>query len=244
MRAGKHVLCEKPLGMNAPEVREAVAVSAETGKLFMEASWNRWHPRTWRLKEIVASGELGELESIKTCFTYEGLEESDIRYVPELGGGMVYDLGPYSIVAPLWLTDFKEVSNLTAIPVWHHLGCDETAQVNFTIGGALAETKVSCNTPESQFFVIQGKRGTLRTGGSDSFNSHNTPSTLEIEVDGVKRVEKFAACDPYQLMADSFAKKVRGLDAWTMPLEESVIFAELFDSIFAVMGRPGSLTRN
>jgi xylose dehydrogenase (NAD/NADP) len=238
MRAGKHVLCEKPLGMNAAEVREAVAVSVETEKLFMEASWNRWHPRTQRLKEIVASGELGEITSIKTCFTYQGIDESDIRFVPELGGGMVYDLGPYSIVAPLWLTDFKEVSNITATPVWHHLGCDETAQVNFTIGGISAETKVSCNIPNTHFFVVEGSKGSMRTGGNDSFNSHNSASTLEIEVDGVSRIEDFVACDPYQLMADSFAKKVRGLDAWIMPLDESIKFAELFDSVFAVMGHP------
>ena len=45
MRAGKHVLCEKPLGMNAKEVEEAIAVSEETGRIFVEASWNRWHPR-------------------------------------------------------------------------------------------------------------------------------------------------------------------------------------------------------
>jgi len=61
MKAGKHVLCEKPLGMNAAEVREAMAVAEAAGVLFVEASWNRWHPRTQRIEEIVKSGHLGRL---------------------------------------------------------------------------------------------------------------------------------------------------------------------------------------
>ncbi len=61
MKAGKHVLCEKPLGMNAAEVREAIEVSEKMGVLFVEASWNRWHPRTQRVHEIVRSGKLGAI---------------------------------------------------------------------------------------------------------------------------------------------------------------------------------------
>ena len=53
-----------------------------------------------------------------------------------------------------------------------------------------------------------------------------------------KTVENFAACDPYQLMADSFSNKIRGKDAWLMPLSESLKFAEFFDECFKVMGRP------
>ena len=109
MQAGKHVLCEKPVGMNADEVRSAIAVQKETGMLFTEASWNRWHPRTIRLKEIVASGVLGNIKSIRTAFTYDGLDDGNIRTAPELGGGGLYDLGPYSVAAPLWLLDFFSV---------------------------------------------------------------------------------------------------------------------------------------
>lgn len=60
MQAGKHVLCEKPLAMNAAEVRSAIAIHNKTHILFMEASWNRWHPRTLRIKELVDSGVIGK----------------------------------------------------------------------------------------------------------------------------------------------------------------------------------------
>ena len=238
MRAGKHVLCEKPLGMNAAEVEEAIAVSKETNRIFVEASWNRWHPRSQRIREIVASGELGKITHIRTCFTYDGLDQENIRLDPKLGGGILYDLGPYSTVAPLWAMDFTDISDLDVQVIWHKGGTDETTRANFTIGGAKAETIASDNIQLTHWFIIEGTKGELRTGGNDSFNSHNNPSTLEITVDGKARIERFEACDPYQLMSDAFARVVRGGNDWLMPMDQSLKFAKLFDAIFAKMGRP------
>ncbi len=238
MRAGKHVLCEKPLGMNAAEVEEAIAVSKETNRIFVEASWNRWHPRSQRIREIVASGELGTITKIRTCFTYDGLDQENIRLDPKLGGGILYDLGPYSTVAPLWAMDFAEITDLDVQVIWHKGGTDETTRANFTIGGAKAETVASDNIQLTHWFIIEGTKGELRTGGNDSFNSHNNPSTLEITIDGKVRIERFEACDPYQLMADSFARVVRGGSDWLMPMDQSLKFAKFFDAIFAKMGRP------
>ena len=238
MRAGKHVLCEKPLGMNAAEVEEAIAVSKETNRIFVEASWNRWHPRSQRIREIVASGELGKITRIRTCFTYDGLDEENIRLDPALGGGILYDLGPYSTVAPLWAMDFADVSDIDVKVIWHKAGTDETTRVNFNIGGAVAETVASDNIQVTHWFIVEGTKGELRTGGNDSFNSHNNPSTLEITVDGKARIERFEACDPYQLMSDAFARVVRGGNDWLMPMEQSLKFAKFFDAIFAKMGRP------
>ena len=239
MRAGKHVLCEKPLAMNASEVREATAVAKETGTLFMEASWNRWHPRSKRVSEIVRSGEIGTVERIKTCFTYDGLPDENIRAFPELGGGGLYDLGPYSVAAPIWLMNFAPSEITKAEVAWHHMGSDETVRVEFTVGGAKAEAITSMNVPSTLYFDVIGSEGAIMMGGNDAFNSHNAPSTLEIYGKNGKRVENFAACDPYQLMADDFSKKIRGRsDCWIMPLEESLYFAQFFDAIFAKLGRP------
>jgi len=238
MRAGKHVLCEKPLGMNAAEVREAIAVSKETGKLFVEASWNRWHPRTQRIQELVAADKIGKIERIRSAFTYDGLDDGNIRLDPTIGGGILYDLGPYSTVAPLWIMGFPPVKDLKAQVVWHKSGVDETTRLNYTVAGAKAETVASSNIQLSHWLIIEGTKGSIRTGGNDSFNSHNNPSTLIIEVKGKTKIEHFEACDPYQLMSDAFARRVRGKKDWVMPLDESLRFAELFDAGFAAMGRP------
>jgi predicted dehydrogenase len=235
MQAGKHVLCEKPIAMNAQELKEAIKVSQSTGKLLMEASWNRWHPRTVRIKQLVDSGVIGKITAIDASFTYDGLEADNIRTIPALGGGSLYDLGPYSAVAPLWITDFAPVKDIATEVTWHPGGSDETVRTTYTIGGVKANTLTSMNIPNVITLEIIGTEGKISTGGNDAFVSHNSPSTLIIENKDGKKVEEFAACDPYQLMADSFAKKIRGQEAWLLPLEESVKFSEFFDSVFATL---------
>ena len=201
----------------------------------MEASWNRWHPRTVRIKQLVDSGVIGKITAIDASFTYDGLEADNIRTVPELGGGSLYDLGPYSAVAPLWITDFAPVKDISTEVTWHPGGSDETLKAFYTIGDVKATTLTSMNIPNKITLVITGTEGTISTGGNDAFVSHNNPSTLIIQNKDGKKVEDFAACDPYQLMADSFAKKIRGQEAWLLPLTESVKFAEFFDSVFATL---------
>ena len=235
MQAGKHVLCEKPIAMNAQELKEAIKVSQSTGKLLMEASWNRWHPRTVRIKQLVDQGVIGKLTEINASFTYDGLDAENIRTIPALGGGSLYDLGPYSAVAPLWITDFAPVKDIATEVTWHPGGSDETVRTTYTIGGVKANTLTSMNIPNVITLEIIGTEGKISTGGNDAFVSHNSPSTLIIEDKDGKKVEDFEACDPYQLMADSFAKKIRGEQAWLLPLTESVKFAEFFDSVFATL---------
>jgi len=238
MRAGKHVLCEKPAAMNLGQLKEAIAVADETGLIFMEASWNRWHPRTLRFKEIVDSGIIGEVKNIRSAFTYDGLDEDNIRTVYELGGGGLYDLGPYSVAAPIWLMDFAPITNLKTQVKWHPKGSDETVTTSFDIGGAHAETLTSMNTTGTLYFDVIGTKGRVSMIGNDAFNSHNKPSALEIEIDGTVTTEHFEACDPYQLMANAMSRRIRGEDGWLMPHAQSLAFAELFDRAFVEMGRP------
>jgi len=204
----------------------------------MEASWNRWHPRTLRLKEIVDSGLIGDVKNIRSAFTYDGLDPTNIRAIYELGGGGLYDLGPYSVAAPIWLMDFAPVSNIKTEVTWHPGGCDDTLMTSFDIGGAHAEALTSMNTPLTLYFDVVGTKGRVSLIGNDAFNSHNKASALELEIDGKVTIEKFAPCDPYQLMADAMSRRIRGGEGWLMPHSDSIAFAEVFDRTFEVMGRP------
>ena len=134
--------------------------------------------------------------------------------------------------------DFAPTSDIKTEVKWHPGGCDETVKTTFKIGNATAETLTSMNTESTLYFEVVGTKGSVKMGGNDAFNSHNKPSTLELDIEGVKTTENFAACDPYQIMSDHFADKIRGRDAWLMPLSETLKFAEFFDAIFKVMGRP------
>jgi len=97
LRAGKHVLCEKPLALTLEEVDAMITASKETGKILMEAFMYRHHPQTLKVKEIVESGELGKLQFIRGSFTFTITREGDIRLNKEMGGGSIWDVGCYPI---------------------------------------------------------------------------------------------------------------------------------------------------
>jgi len=97
LRAGKHVLCEKPIALTLAEVDAMTQAAKETGKVLAEAFMYRHHPQTLKAKEIVDSGALGKIQLIKGAFTFNLTREGDIRLNKEMGGGSVWDVGCYPI---------------------------------------------------------------------------------------------------------------------------------------------------
>ena len=97
LRAGKHVLCEKPIALSLAEVDEMTFVAKETGKILAEAFMYRHHAQTLKVKEIVDSGALGKLQLIKGAFTFTLTREGNYRQIKEMGGGSIWDVGCYPI---------------------------------------------------------------------------------------------------------------------------------------------------
>lgn len=97
LRAGKHVLCEKPLAANAAEAEQMAAVATETGLTLMEAFHYRYHPLALRMKAIIDSGTLGPIRHLEAHFCVPMLRRNDIRYRYDLAGGALMDLGCYTI---------------------------------------------------------------------------------------------------------------------------------------------------
>lgn len=117
MRAGKHVLCEKPIASNAQEAAQMATVAAETGLVLMEAFHNLYHPLVKRMKEIVQSGELGTIRHIEGHFCTILRRLDDIRYRWDLAGGATMDLGCYPLRLMRHLLD--EVPTIT----YAHASC-------------------------------------------------------------------------------------------------------------------------
>lgn len=99
-QAGKHVLCEKPLALNADEAARMVEASREAGVHLAEAFMYRYHPRYAAIKKIIAEGQIGELQAIHGSFTFYNPDDLDnIRFQSAYGGGSLYDVGCYPISA-------------------------------------------------------------------------------------------------------------------------------------------------
>lgn len=97
LRAGKHVLCEKPIALTLEELDSMTLAAKESGKILAEAFMYRHHAQTLKVKEIVDSGVLGKLQLIKGAFTFTLTREGNFRWMEEMGGGSIWDVGCYPI---------------------------------------------------------------------------------------------------------------------------------------------------
>ncbi len=97
MRAGKHVLCEKPLATTESDLLEMRAVAREHGRVLAEAFMYRHHPQTLMVQSLVKEGRIGEILLVKGAFTFTITDESDVRLNPKLHGGSLWDVGCYPL---------------------------------------------------------------------------------------------------------------------------------------------------
>lgn len=109
-RAGKHVLCEKPLALDAAEAERLAAVQRETGVHMTEAFMVRYHPRWIAAREIVRSGRLGRVTQIHATYSVLNDDANDIRFDPRLGGGALGDVGVYPITAARFLFEDEPIA--------------------------------------------------------------------------------------------------------------------------------------
>ncbi len=161
LRAGKHVLCEKPLALSVQDVDAMVQAAKEAGKVLTEAFMYRHHEQTLKVVEIVQSGQLGKLQLIRGAFRYLLKREGNIRLSKEMGGGSIWDVGCYPISYARLLARAEPVE----WSGWQTLGQGGTdmmfvGQMRFP-DGAYAQFDSSFISPFRAFMEIVGSEGTL-----------------------------------------------------------------------------------
>jgi predicted dehydrogenase len=142
LRAGKHVLCEKPLTMNATEARQVQAVRDGTGLYCLEAFAYRFNPVVHKAFEIARSGVLGELRYIHTAmsFVMDPIDPNNVRLKPEMGGGALYDVGCYAINAARMIAGREPLSAWSTIEWSEQYGVDMAGTATLDFGDSLLGT--------------------------------------------------------------------------------------------------------
>ncbi len=231
LKAGKHVLCEKPLGLSAEEVRTMAEASRWTDRLVVEAAWSRWHPRTRRAEALVATDAIGPVRSVEAGFTFGRVSERTFRLDPHRGGGSLYDVGPYVVGAALWAVPDAEASVIAVDCERHPDGVDLTTQARLRIGDAAVATRTSIDEVYGEWLRIAGEHGRL-TLDTPAYTSWLAASTLRLNTEAEDLTFDFAPVDAYQLMIEQVSRAIRGdASAWLVPLEESLRVAEVMDAI-------------
>ena len=231
LEAGKHVLCEKPLGLNAIEVQKMIDCAQRCNRLLVEAVWTRWHPRFKRIAEVVASGEIGELSTIESQFTFKSEMTENYRLDPVLGGGALLDIGCYQ--ANMWVALTNGAKDLKIDTVERKIGptkIDLTTEVNATINGNVKAHLISSfDFDAPQKLKIEGSSGSVATESGESFSTWREPSSLRIN----DRIEQFYSVDAFVEMAQQVSEQVANNSGWVMPLTDSLRVAQILDQIIA-----------
>ena len=229
LEAGKHVLCEKPLGLNASETESMFACASRSDRLLVEAVWGRWHPRFSRMVEVVASGTLGNIEHIETAFTFTSEMTDNYRLNPQMGGGALLDVGCYQAHAWVALTNGAsdlQISDLARVigPTGIDLTTDVSVRINKSIS---AHAVSSFALPSQQQFIVWGSQGKMQTEAGESFTTWNEASSLRID----EVVEEFAVTNAFVEMVENVSNVIRGEEGWIVPSADSIRVAHILDSI-------------
>jgi predicted dehydrogenase len=207
--AGKHVLCEKPLGLNSREVSESVAYAQKAGVLLMEAFMYRFHPQWRRALELVRIGEIGTVRAVHTYFVYDLKDPSNIRNKLDMGGGALMDIGCYAVSVPRWLFGRQPERVLGVIERDPQFKTDIFSSAILDFGEGRSLFTVGTQTFPYQRVDIHG------TGGHISvhvpFNMYpDVPPRVTVITSVGRRELELPAADQYALEFESFSRAIRG----------------------------------
>ena len=229
LEAGKHVLCEKPLGLNASETESMFACASRNGQLLVEAVWGRWHPRFSRMVEVATSGAIGNIEHIETAFTFTSEMTDNYRLNPLMGGGALLDVGCYQ--AHAWVALTNGAADMAIDNLARSIGptgIDLTTDVSVRINNSITAHAVSSFAlPSQQQFIVQGSQGKMHTDVGESFTTWNEACSLRIN----DVVEEFAVTNAFVEMVENVSNVIRGEEGWIVPSADSIRVAHILDSI-------------
>lgn len=203
LERGKHVLCEKPLGVSAAECLEMKHVAAANGVKLMEAFMYRFHPRTEHVLELVRSGSIGDVHEIRSAFTFRSQRIDDVRFDPALGGGALYDVGCYCVsisrsVAGAEPVEVQASATMTPTGVDGRLAGD----MRFA-SGLVARFECALDADRRECYEIVGTAASL--GVDAAFTARaDAVEIVERRADREAVRHRFPRVDQYRLMLEHF----------------------------------------
>lgn len=230
LRAGKHVLTEKPLTLNAQEARQLADVALETGKVLLEGFAYRFTPQHRALMDAVHDGQLGEVRAYRGAFGFTVRSSGDIRLSPELGGGALYDIGCYPVNEARML--LGEPLAVTAQARWTPGGVDVSfsAVLDYSHVGSGALASIDCGFDWLSGGRI-GRSQVLGTGGVMELDRAFFSDEPEFVLTRDGQPQALAPGNGYALMAAHFQRVVRGEEAALYPPEDAVRQARVLDAL-------------
>jgi predicted dehydrogenase len=235
--AGKHVLCEKPIGLTAAEAAKLVEVRDRTGVRIQEAFMVRTHPQWLRALDLVRSGRLGPVRSFVGVFSYFNDDPANVRNVPDWGGGGILDIGGYLVNTARMIFEDEPRRVCALVDEDPVLRVDRLASMLLDFPGGQAMGTCSTQLAYAQRVAVAGTLGRLDI--EFPFNAPpDRPGRLVLE-DASQRgavpsreVIQVETCDQYTIQGDLFSRAVHERTPVPYPLEDSVRNMRVLDALF------------
>ena len=235
-RAGKHVLCEKPIALTAEEAAQLREVADKVH--IMEAFMVRFHPQWLSVRARVQAGELGELRSIQSYFSYFNNDAGNIRNMADIGGGALYDIGCYPIVTARFLFGCEPVRAIALVER------DPVFQTDRLVSGLLdfgngRRLDFTVSTQSVPYQRVQVCGTSKRIEIKIPFNAPLGGATDVLTDDGRRLdgggivTQTIPPCDMYTLEIDAFSQAVRGAIPLPYGVEDAILNMRVIDALFA-----------
>lgn len=234
-RAGKHVLCEKPIAMSTDEA--AQLRDAPAGVLIHEAFMVRHHPQWHRAREIIRSGELGRVHLVRGAFLYFNDDPQNVRNLADIGGGGLYDIGCYCVISGRYLFEAEPQRVVALVDRDPNFRTDRLASVIADFGGG-RQLSFVCGTQSSgrQSVEVFGDKASLEI--VIPFNAPADEKSAILVGSGgpmdrsLYRREILPAIDQYTAQAEAFALAVLGEQPLPYGVDDAVLQMRVLDAIF------------
>lgn len=233
LAAGKHVLCEKPMALQAGDYDALIAARDASGAVAAEAFMIVHHPQFIRARALVQGGAIGTLRHVSASFTYNNAGDlNNIRNRPETGGGALRDIGVYTCGAARFVSG-QEPQAITHARIAQENGVDVFAQFSARFDGFDMVGMVSMRMHPHQHISFHGDRGLITLSCPFNANLFDL-AQLTLETDASSRtIERWPAANHYILQVENFGVAIRGVAPYPCPLEFSRGTQAMLDQIFA-----------
>jgi predicted dehydrogenase len=229
-RAGKAVLCEKPIGLSAPDVERLIALRNDLGVFIAEAWMPAHHPQWTTAREILQGGGIGRLHTVTGVFTYGLSDPANVRNSADLGGGALRDVGVYPIGAFRFATGL-EPQVMSAEAEWED-GIDASTWVQARAGDTRFRFHVSMRTTKRQEMVFEGDGGWLVARAPFNAGEYGQADLVLRRADGAQEVFRFPTDRQYVSQVEAVAAALLDGADYPMPLEMSLGTQQVVDAVF------------
>lgn len=233
--AGKHVLCEKPIGLSSAECLELMAVRDRAGVQVGEAFMVRSHPQWLRARDLVRSEAIGELRAIIGSFSYFNRDPANIRNIRDWGGGALMDIGCYPVQISRFLFEREPHRVIGAFERDPEMHVDRLVSGMLDFGSG--HSVFTCSTQMAAYQRVQILGSTGRIEVEIPYNAPpDQPARIFVEEGKERRTEEFPICDQYTLQGDAFSQAIRGAGDVPTPLEDSLANMKVLEALFESEG--------